>query len=99
MKIRKILKKTKNKHPQSACIKTATNLLGLDFMPKLLVTRWKRKKPIYLSSLKNESSSEEQLANVDEVVVRVSENVVLLVSADMVFVKQKVGRPRKIEKA
>ena len=39
------------KHLVASCIKTTTNLPGLVFMPKLLVTRWRHKnKPVYLSS-------------------------------------------------
>ena len=94
------LDKGKCKHIVAACIKITTNLPGLIFMPKLLVTSWTRKKPIFLSSrVKIRATVVEQLANVDDVVVPVSENVVFSVSADVVSVKQKVGRPRKIGKA
>ena len=40
------------KHLVAACIKTTTNLPGLVFMPKVLVTRWRRKRPIYMSPIK-----------------------------------------------
>ena len=78
-------------------------------MSKLLVTRWRRKnKPVYLSNpvkdvepLKEDvrATDVEPPANVDNVVAQVSENVLVTVSADVVSVKQKVGRPRKIGKA
>ena len=88
------------KHLVAACIKTTTNLPGLVFMPKLLVTRWRRKKPIYLSGPEKVRATDvEQLANVDDLVVAVSENIVFPVSCDVVSVKQKVRRPRKIGKA
>ena len=83
------------------------NLPGIVFMPKLLVTRWRRKKPVYLSSpVKVRATDVEPTLHLDDVVVPVSANVeftvsenVLPVSDDMLSVKQKVGRPRRIGKA
>ena len=49
-------------------------------MPKVLVSRWKRKKPVYLSSpVKVRATDVEPTANVDDLVVLVSENVVVTV--------------------
>ena len=75
-------------------------------MPKVLVSRWRRKKPVYLSSpVKVSAADVEPIAHLDDDVVvpvsgnlEVSENV-FPVSDDLVLVKQKVGRPRKISKA
>ena len=85
----------------------STNLPGLVFMPKVLVTRWKRKKPVYLlSNVKSPATDIEPTANIYDVVapvsenveVTVSENVVFPVSDDEVSVKPKAGRLRKIGK-
>ena len=74
-------------------------------MPKVLVSRWRRKKPVYLSSpVKVRAADVDPTAHLDYEVVPVSAKLVvsenaLPVSDDLVLVKQKVGRPRKISKA
>ena len=76
------------------------NLPGYDFMPKVLVTRWRHKKPVYLSSpVKVRATDVEPTANLDDVSVPLSANEVFLVSDDVLSVKQNVGRPRKFGKA
>ena len=45
------------KHLVGACIKTSTNFPGLVFMPKVFVSRWRRKRPIYMSPVKSKSKS------------------------------------------
>ena len=46
------------KHLVAVCIKTSTNLPGLVFMPKVLVTRWRRKRPVYMSPMKRPETIE-----------------------------------------
>ena len=36
----------------AVCIKFSTYLPGLVFMPKVLVTRWKGKRPVFMSPMK-----------------------------------------------
>ena len=73
------------KHLVAACIKTTSNLPGL-----VLVTRWQRKKPVYLSSLvKVRTTDEEPIANVDDVVSPVSENIVVTVSDVLCQIKSR----------
>ena len=79
------------KHLVSACIKTSTNLPGLVFMPKVLVTRWRRKRPVYMSPIKRLETIE-----VPETTY-ISNGLIESVTqpCDIVSHKSKVGRSRK----
>ena len=70
------------------------NLPGLVFMPKVLVTRWRRKRPVYMSPIKRLETIE-----VPETTY-ISNGLIESVTqpCDIVSHKSKVGRPRKTNK-
>ena len=84
------------KHLVAACIKTYKNLPGLVFMPKVLVTSWKRKKPIYMSPLKRSTNEQFPMTN-DQLPVandQLLNSNEITQSSDIVTSKSRVGRPR-----
>ena len=91
------------KHLVAACIKTTTNLPGLVFLPKVLVTRWKRKKPIYMSPLKRSTMTNDQLPMTNDQLPMANDQLLnsneITQSSDIVTSKSRVGRPRKCGKA
>ena len=82
------------KHLVAACLKTNTNLPGLDFMPRVFVSRWKRKRREFSSSA-NRVVLNEYIEHNEDIASSIPSLEVQRVE-ELVTTKARVGRPPKI---
>ena len=89
------------KHLVGACIQTSTNLPGLVFMPKVFVSRWRRRKPInIISPIKSMQIDEDNVAiQSPSQSHSLSNDLRSTTDTFVVTSKPKQGRPRKIGQA